>query len=48
LRTFRQFLSADDITQFLIRLGLLAGLVFWTFILIQPFVPILAWSVVLA
>ena len=32
----------------LIRLGLLAFLIYWTFLLIQPFVPILAWSIVLA
>ena len=32
----------------MIRLGLLAVLIFWTLVLIRPFVPILAWSVVLA
>lgn len=34
--------------QLVIRLGLLALLIVWTFILIRPFVPILAWAVVLA
>jgi predicted PurR-regulated permease PerM len=48
VKTLRELLSGDNITQFMIRLGLLAGLIFWTFILIRPFVPILAWSVVLA
>lgn len=48
MRTFRQLLSGDDIIQLAVRLGLLALLVYWSFILIQPFVPILAWSVVLA
>jgi predicted PurR-regulated permease PerM len=32
----------------MVRLGLLALLIFWTFVIIRPFVPILAWSVVLA
>jgi predicted PurR-regulated permease PerM len=48
LRTFRQLLSGEDIIQLTIRLGLLAFLIYWTFLLIRPFVPILAWSVVLA
>lgn len=34
--------------QLVIRLGLLALLIVWTFVLIRPFVPILAWAVVLA
>ena len=34
--------------QLLIRLGLLALLIVWTFVLIRPFVPILAWAAVLA
>jgi predicted PurR-regulated permease PerM len=48
LRTFREFPFTDDVVQLVVRLGLLAGLVLWTFILIRPFVPILAWSIVLA
>jgi predicted PurR-regulated permease PerM len=48
LRTFRQFLSGEDVIQLAIRLGLLAFLIYWTFLLIRPFVPILAWSIVLA
>lgn len=48
MRTLRQLLSGEDVIQLAIRLGLLAFLVYWTFILIQPFVPILAWSIVLA
>jgi len=36
------------IIQLVIRLGLLAVLIFWTLVLIRPFWPILAWSVVLA
>ena len=48
LRTFRQLLSGEDVIQLAIRLGLLAFLIYWTFLLIQPFVPILAWSIVLA
>lgn len=48
LKTFRQYLPGDDVIQLVIRLGLLAFLIYWTFILIRPFVPILAWSIVLA
>src|SRR5882724_10487620 len=48
LKTLRQLLSGEDVIQLAIRLGLLAFLVYWTFVLIRPFVPILAWSIVLA
>jgi predicted PurR-regulated permease PerM len=48
LKTLRQFLSGEDVIQLTIRLGLLALLIVWTFVLIRPFVPILAWSAVLA
>jgi predicted PurR-regulated permease PerM len=41
-------LSGDRVIQLVIRLGLLALLVIWTFIVIRPFVPVLAWSAVLA
>jgi predicted PurR-regulated permease PerM len=41
-------MSGDDVIQLVIRLGLLAFLIYWTFLLILPFVPILAWSIVLA
>jgi predicted PurR-regulated permease PerM len=48
LKTLRQYWPGEDIIQLAIRLGLLALLIYWTFVLIRPFVPILAWSVVLA
>jgi predicted PurR-regulated permease PerM len=48
LKTLRQLLSGEDVIQFAIRLGLLAFLIYWTLVLIRPFIPILAWSVVLA
>ncbi|MBP0113430.1 AI-2E family transporter [Bradyrhizobium vignae] len=48
MKTLRQLLSAEDIVQFVIRLGLLGLLILWTFIVIRPFVPILCWSAVLA
>src|SRR4051812_50157043 len=48
LKTLRQYLPGDDIIQLAIRLGLLAFLIYWTFVLIRPFVPILVWSIVLA
>jgi predicted PurR-regulated permease PerM len=48
LKTLRQYWPGQDIIQLAIRLGLLALLIYWTFVLIRPFVPILAWSIVLA
>lgn len=48
LKTLRQFASGEDVIQLAIRIGLLALLIIWTFILIRPFVAILAWSAVLA
>ncbi len=48
MRTIRQLLSGEDEIQLSIRLALLALLIYWSFIVIRPFVPILAWSVVLA
>jgi len=47
LKTLRQYLPGDDVIQLAIRLGLLTFLIYWTFVLIRPFVPILAWSIVL-
>ena len=48
MKTSRQPRSGEDLIQLAIRLGLLAFLIYWTFVLIRPFVPILAWSIVLA
>ncbi len=48
MKTLRQLLSGEDIVQLVIRLGLLACLVYWSFFIVRPFVPILAWSLVLA
>jgi predicted PurR-regulated permease PerM len=48
LKPLRQTLFTDDVIQLVVRLGLLAALVFWTFTLIEPFIPILTWSIVLA
>ncbi|MDH2385005.1 AI-2E family transporter [Bradyrhizobium sp. CER78] len=48
MRTLRQLEAGDELIQLVIRLGLLALLIYWSFVLIEPFVPILAWSVVLA
>jgi predicted PurR-regulated permease PerM len=47
LRTIRQLLSGEDEIQLAVRLALLALLIYWSFVVIRPFVPILAWSVVL-
>jgi predicted PurR-regulated permease PerM len=47
-RTFQQSRSGEDVVQIAIRLGLLAFLIYWSFVLLRPFIPILAWAVVLA
>jgi predicted PurR-regulated permease PerM len=47
MKVFRQTRSGDEIIQLAVRLGLLAFLLYWSFILVRPFIPILAWSVVL-
>ncbi|MBR0713248.1 AI-2E family transporter [Bradyrhizobium liaoningense] len=48
MKTLRQLLSAEEVIQLVIRLGLLALLILWTFVIIKPFVPILTWAAVLA
>jgi len=48
LRTIRQLLAGEDEIQLAVRLALLVLLIYWSFVVIRPFVPILAWSVVLA
>ncbi len=48
MKSSRQLRSGEDLIQLAIRLGLLAFLIYWTFVLIRPFVPILVWSIVLA
>ncbi|MGY4474126.1 AI-2E family transporter [Bradyrhizobium sp. USDA 3364] len=48
MKTLRQLVAGDEFIQLAIRLGLLALLIYWSFVLVRPFVPILAWSVVLA
>src|SRR4029077_20556975 len=46
-RIFRQNMTSDEIIQLEVRLGLLVFLVYWSFILVRPFIPILVWSMVL-
>ena len=46
-RMFRQNMSGDEIIQLALRLGLLVFLVYWSFVLVRPFIPILVWSMVL-
>jgi predicted PurR-regulated permease PerM len=48
LRMLRQGRSGEEVIQIAIRLALLAALIYWCFVLVRPFIPILAWSVVLA
>jgi predicted PurR-regulated permease PerM len=47
-RASRPGQPGEQVIQIAIRLGLLALLIYWSFILLEPFIPILAWSVVLA
>lgn len=37
-----------EVIEQAVRLALLAFLVYWSFLIVRPFVPILVWSVVLA
>jgi predicted PurR-regulated permease PerM len=48
LRGFQQERSSAEVIQIAIRLCLLAALVIWCFVIIRPFIPILAWGMVLA
>jgi len=43
----RQTTSGGKVIQLAVCLGLLAFLVYWSFVLVRPFIPILAWSMVL-
>jgi predicted PurR-regulated permease PerM len=47
LRVFRENRSGEEIVQVAIRLGLLTFLIYWSFVLVRPFIPIVAWSMVL-
>jgi predicted PurR-regulated permease PerM len=44
----RQNRSSEELIQLAIRLALVVTLAFWCFVLVRPFIPILAWGVVLA
>lgn len=46
-RAFRESRSGEEVIQLSIRLGLLAFLLYWSFVLVRPFIPILAWTLVL-
>ena len=39
--------SGGEAIRIAIRIALLAGLIYWSYVLLDPFIPILAWSVVL-
>jgi predicted PurR-regulated permease PerM len=47
-RKFQQNRSGEEIIRTAVRLALLSFLIYWSFILLRPFIPILAWAVVLA
>jgi len=40
--------SGEDVIRIAIRLGLLALLIYWSLVLLRPFLPVLAWAAVLA
>src|SRR5215467_13646174 len=40
--------TSEEVIHIAIRLALLAGLIYWSFVLLSPFIPILLWSAVLA
>src|SRR2546430_15817813 len=46
-RALRQSRSSDEFIQLAIRLVLLAFLLYWSFVLVRPFIPVLAWSMIL-
>ena len=48
VKTFRKDGSGVEVIQLAIRLTLLALLIYWSYIIVRPFVPILAWGIVLA
>jgi predicted PurR-regulated permease PerM len=48
LTAFRKIATGDDVVRVAIRFGLLAFLLYWSFVLIRPFIPILVWGIVLA
>jgi predicted PurR-regulated permease PerM len=48
LKVFKQTRSGDEIIQLAVRLALLAFLLYRSFVLVRPFIPMLAWSMVLA
>jgi predicted PurR-regulated permease PerM len=47
LKAIRQTKTGDEVIQLAVRLGLLAFLLYWSFVIVRPFIPILAWSLVL-
>jgi predicted PurR-regulated permease PerM len=47
-RVVRQTTSGGAYIQLAVRLGVLAFLVYWSFVLVRPFIPMLVWSMVLA
>ncbi len=47
MESLRRSRYSDETIQLALRLGLLAFLVYWSFILVRPFIPILVWGLVL-
>lgn len=47
-KIIQQSRSSEEVIQIAIRLGLLACLIYWSFVLLRPFIPVMAWSGVLA
>jgi predicted PurR-regulated permease PerM len=47
LSAFPRIETGEDVIRLVIRIGLLAFLIYWSFVLVRPFIPILVWSAVL-
>ena len=47
VRASRQTRSGDEIIQLAVRLGCLAFLLYWSFVLVRPFIALLVWGMVL-
>jgi len=45
---FQPSRSGEDVIRIAIRLGLLVLLIYWSLVLLHPFLPVLAWAAVLA
>jgi predicted PurR-regulated permease PerM len=47
LPVFQRIESGEDVIRLAVRIGLLGFLIYWSFVLVRPFIPILVWGAVL-